>query len=257
MLVVEDNKDIADYIRDSFISEFDVYWAPDGKEGIAAAEKLIPDIIISDIMMPVMNGTEFLKRVKNEIKTSHIPVILLTAKDTQTDKEEGYIAGADSYLTKPFSASLLKSRVENILNSHEKMRKYYCSSTFDKSKKEEFIKSINAIDEEFLNKINKLVVDNLDNEKLDIGFVSDNLCMSTSTLYRKVKALTGLSSNEYFRKIKMHEAEKLLLSGKYSISETAYKVGINSPVYFRQCFKDEFGMVPKDYLKQFLQDDNK
>ena len=174
----------------------------------------IPDIIVSDIMMPVMNGITMCKILKEDVRTSHIPIILLTAKDSLQDKEEGYQVGADSYLTKPFSATLLHSRINNLLESRKRIEA------------------------------------RLSSEKIDIGYLADNMCMSKSTLYRKMKALTGLSTNEYVRKIKMQHAERLLLEGRYNISEVAFRVGINSVVYFRQCFKEEFGVLPSEYLKQ-------
>ena len=191
--------------------------------------------------------------LKKDICTSHIPIILLTAKDSLQDKEEGYQAGADSYLTKPFSATLLHSRINNILESRKRLAERINTSAPRQDldeKRARLAESMNKLDNEFLEKINQLIEARLSSEKVDIGYLADNMCMSKSTLYRKVKALTGLSTNEYVRKIKMHYAEHLLLEGRYSISEAAFKVGINSMMYFRQCFKEEFGVLPSEYLKQ-------
>ena len=182
-----------------------------------------------------------------------ISIILLTAKDSLQDKEEGYQAGADSYLTKPFSATLLHSRINNILESRKRLAERINTSALRQDldeKRARLAESMNKLDNEFLEKINQLIEARLSSEKVDIGYLADNMCMSKSTLYRKVKALTGLSTNEYVRKIKMHYAEHLLLEGRYSISEAAFKVGINSMMYFRQCFKEEFGVLPSEYLKQ-------
>ena len=223
LLVVEDNQDIRDYIAESFSEHFDVRTAANGKEGRDIALKIIPDIIVSDIMMPVMDGNEMCRALKSDVRTSHIPIILLTAKDSLHDKEEGYAVGADSYLTKPFSASLLHSRV---------------------------MESLNKLDNEFIHKINELIEARLSSDKIDVGYLSDKMCMSSSTLYRKMKALTGMSANEYVRKMKMKYAEQFLLEGKYTISEIAAKVGINNLFYFRQCFKEEYGVIPSEYLKQ-------
>lgn len=258
ILIVEDNKDILDYIADSFTDLYEIKTAHNGKEGMEIALECIPDIIVSDIMMPVMDGITLCKQLKNDIRTSHIPVILLTAKDTLSDKEEGYQSGADSYLTKPFSASLLHSRINNLLAQRRWLSERYSNIAVpqeqEKGMKEKHLiltNSLNKIDQEFLEKITRVITDNLSStESIDISFLSSHLCMSNSTLYRKVKALTGMSTNEYIRKIKIRLAEKMLLEGKYNISEIAFKVGINSTVYFRQCFKEEFGVTPSEYLKK-------
>ena len=252
LLVVEDNPDIRDYINDSFSDAFEVYTASEGEEGYKAAVVHIPDIIVSDIMMPGMNGIALTKIIKEDVRTSHIPIILLTAKDTLQDKEEGYESGADSYLTKPFSATLLRSRINNLLESRRKLASQFSANIQatgdDKSTK--FKESLTQLDNEFLQNITRLIESNLDSEKIDIAYLSDKMFMSNSTLYRKVKALTGISTNEFVRKIKMKNAEQLLLEGKYTISEVAFRVGMNSPVYFRQCFKEEFGVTPSEYLKR-------
>ncbi len=250
LLVVEDNLDIQDYIRDSLSDTFEVFTAGDGEEGCRVAYTHIPDIIVSDIMMPGMNGIAFTKIVKEDIRTSHIPVILLTAKDTLQDKEEGYLSGADSYLTKPFSATLLRSRMNNLLENRRKLANQFSQHIRVEDKSVQFQESLNQLDNEFLQNITRVVEENLDTDNVNINFLADKLFMSNSTLYRKVKALTGISTNEFVRKIKMKNAEQLLLEGKYTISEVAFRVGMNSPVYFRQCFKEEFRITPSEYIKR-------
>ena len=253
LLIVEDNLDIRDYIADAFKEQFIIKTAENGKQGLEQAFDCIPDIIVTDIMMPGMDGTVLCKTLKEDVRTSHIPIILLTAKDSLQDKEEGYMAGADSYLTKPFSASLLSSRIQNLLEQRKRL--------FGKSNNETPVQSfdtkrtiisdaINKLDQIFIEKIDRLIEERLSSDKIDIGYLAENVHMSNSTLYRKMKALTGLSTNEYIRKVKMKHAEQLLLEGKYSISEIAFKIGMNSSGYFRQCFKEEFGMIPTDYLKK-------
>lgn len=254
LLIVEDNRDICDYIAESFSDDFEVKTAANGEQGLEQALNCIPDIIVSDIMMPVMNGIVMCRKLKEDVRTSHIPIILLTAKDSLQDKEEGYEVGADSYLTKPFSATLLYSRITNLLESRRLLAERFNANSMISDKRTTVTESMNKLDNEFIEKINKLIEDRLSSEKIDIGYLADALCMSNSTLYRKMKALTGLSTNEYIRKIKMQYAERLLLEGKYNISEVAFRVGINSAVYFRQCFKEEFGMVPSDYLKKIKPD---
>ena len=251
LLVVEDNQDIRDYIAESFSEHFDVRTAANGKEGRDIALKIIPDIIVSDIMMPVMDGNEMCRALKSDVRTSHIPIILLTAKDSLHDKEEGYAVGADSYLTKPFSASLLHSRIENLIQNRRILSEHFRSKSGEApSKSAAVMESLNKLDNEFIHKINELIEARLSSDKIDVGYLSDKMCMSSSTLYRKMKALTGMSANEYVRKMKMKYAEQFLLEGKYTISEIAAKVGINNLFYFRQCFKEEYGVIPSEYLKQ-------
>ena len=250
LLVVEDNPDICEYISESFSDSFEVITAEEGEAGYRMAISQIPDIIVTDIMMAGMDGITFCKIIKGDVRTSHIPVIMLTAKDSLQNKEEGYLAGADSYLTKPFSASLLRSRIHNLLESRKKLANQFSNNLNINSDKSIILhESLNQLDNEFIQKITQIIEDNLKSEKIDVSYLADKLCMCKSTLYRKIKALTGISTNEYVRKIKMQNAEKLMLEGRYTISEIAFRVGMNSPVYFRQCFKEEFGISPSEYLK--------
>lgn len=251
ILIVEDNNDIREYIKSSLIEDYEIITASNGEEGWEIAKDRIPNIIISDIMMPIMDGIELCKKVKEDICTCHIPLILLTAKDTLEDKVEGYASGADSYITKPFSAKLLQSRVSNIIESRKRIARLINNSNHDQSlQKQEAINSLNKLDNEFINKITRIIEENLDTEKMDIGFIADKMCMSHSTLYRKIKGLTDMSANEFIRKIKMQNGERLLLKGEQSISEISYMIGFSSVAYFRQCFKDEYGMSPSEYLKK-------
>lgn len=254
MLVVEDNDEIRQYIYDCFKDTFEVLVAGDGAVGLKMAQERTPDIIISDIVMPFMTGTELCKQIKNDIKTCHIPIILLTAKDTIKDKTEGYSIGADSYITKPFSASLLQSRVSNLLDQRAMLNKLY--TTKDNDKLTLFNESLNKLDKEFLVKVTSIIEQNLEDEQFNVMSIADQLYISHSTLYRKVKAITGLSINDFIRKIQMNNAEKLLLTGKYRINEIMYMVGINSMKHFRKCFKDEFGITPKEYITRIKNQEN-
>lgn len=250
VLIVEDNADIREYIRSSFADIYEVLTAKDGKEGWELAQARIPNVIVSDIMMPVMDGIELCKRVKEDMRTSHIPVILLTAKDSLHDKEEGYASGADSYLTKPFSAKLLHSRINNLLETRKKIASLLALSDTCPKQEETASSSLNKLDNEFLQKITQVIEENLEMEKMDIAFIADKMCMSHSTLYRKIKGLTDMSANEFIRKVKMRKGAELLRSGEYTISEIAFMIGFSSVAYFRQCFKDEYGVAPSDYAKQ-------
>lgn len=251
LLIVEDNDDIREYIVSSFSNNYRIITATNGKEGLEQAQKHIPDIIISDIMMPVMDGIELCKRVKEDICTSHIPVILLTAKDSIQDKEEGYESGADSYLTKPFSAKLLNSRIHNLLESRRKLALLIANRTKElkPEQPQEPIK-LSRLDEEFLARFTSIVEENVDIDKLDMSFMMDKMNMSHSTLYRKIKGLTGISGNEFIRKIRLKNSLRLLMEEGLNISEAAYASGFNDLGYFRACFKEEYGMAPSEYIKQ-------
>ena len=251
LLIVEDNDDIREYIVSSFSNNYRIITATNGKEGLEQAQKHIPDIIISDIMMPVMDGIELCKRVKEDICTSHIPVILLTAKDSIQDKGEGYESGADSYLTKPFSAKLLNSRIHNLLESRRKLALLIANRTKElkPEQPQEPIK-LSRLDEEFLARFTSIVEENVDIDKLDMSFMMDKMNMSHSTLYRKIKGLTGISGNEFIRKIRLKNSLRLLMEEGLNISEAAYASGFNDLGYFRACFKEEYGMAPSEYIKQ-------
>lgn len=257
LLVVEDNQEILDYVADSFVDEFEVLKASDGRQGLAIALDKVPDVIISDIMMPHMDGNEMCRALKKDVRTSHIPIILLTAKDSLAAKEEGYESGADSYITKPFTHSLLRTRILNLLQQRRrsKLQIQESKDTDLAEKKEQLRQSLNRVDQEFFDKLNRLIEDNLSGD-IDVNLLSDHLAVSTSTLYRKMKAMTGISTNEYIRKYKMQYAEHLLLEGKYSISEISFMVGMNSVAYFRRCFKSEYGMIPSEYLKKLKDEGN-
>ncbi len=248
LLVVEDNNDIREYIRSSFCDEYEVLTAENGQEGLNIAETKIPNIIISDIMMPIMNGKDLCRKIKDDMRTSHIPVILLTAKDSIQDKEEGYDSGADSYITKPFSAKLLQSRIVNLLETRQKIACMLRSN--NQPRQDEVIDKLNPLDSEFINKITAIIEENLDMEKMDIGFIADKMCMSHSTLYRKIKGLTDMSANEFIRKVKMRNGVRLLLKGDNNISEISYMIGFSSVAYFRQCFKEEYGVSPSEFIKR-------
>ena len=249
VLVVEDNSDIREYIRSSFSEIYEVVTAKDGQEGWELAQARIPNVIVSDIMMPIMDGVELCKRVKEDMRTSHIPVILLTAKDSLQDKEEGYSSGADTYLTKPFSAKLLHSCINNQLEVRKKIASQLALAD-TKPIEEGVVSSLNRLDNEFMQKITQIIEENLEMEKMDVAFIADKMCMSHSTLYRKIKGLADMSANEFIRKVKMRKSVEMLLSGEYTISEIAYMTGFSSVAYFRQCFKNEYGMSPSGYVRQ-------
>jgi DNA-binding response OmpR family regulator/anti-sigma regulatory factor (Ser/Thr protein kinase) len=248
ILIIEDNDDIRDYIANSLSGLYEIMVAENGAIGLDLALAHVPDINISDIMMPAMDGYELCKTLKADIRTSHVPVILLTAKDTLQDKAEGYAIGADSYITKPFSAALIQNRIANLLESRRKIAELFSSSLTQK--RAQITESLSKLDSDFIDRVISIIEENLESEKINVVSIAEQMNMSHSSLYRKIKSITGLSINEFARKIKIRNAERLLLTGKYSISEIAFKVGIESVDYFRQCFKEEFGFTPTEYINQ-------
>jgi len=246
VLFVEDNDDITEYVKMSLTDKYNVITASDGEQGIVSAFEKTPDIVISDIMMPKKDGIELCSTLKNDLRTSHIPIILLTAKDSLEDKTRGYESGADSYITKPFNANLLKSRIENLLEKKRKLAGYYLAHATS----QKFIEGLSTTDAEFMKKINSIIEENLDNTDFSVALVSKTMCISTSTLYRKIKALTLVSLNEYIKKYRIRKAAALLGEGRLTINETAFKVGFGSADYFRDCFKEEYGISPSEYIKR-------
>jgi len=206
-------------------------------------------------MMPKMDGIEMTRLLKEDVRTSHIPIILLTAKDSMEDKEEGYDSGADSYLTKPFSARLLQSRIQNLLSTRRKLAELITFKNTGTWRQmpdpaEAEVPRMNRLDREFIDKLNKVIEDNITKEDLNMEFMSDNMAMSHSTFYRKVKALTGMSAKEYIRKKRLMRCTQLLKSGDYNVTEAATMTGFNDFGHFREIFKKEFGVSPSDYLRK-------
>jgi YesN/AraC family two-component response regulator len=250
MLIVEDNADVRSYIGSNFSEKFSILQAENGREGYKLACKHVPDIIISDVMMPEMDGIEFCNKIKNTVSTCHIPVILLTARSSITHKKEGYEIGADSYVTKPFSVDLLDSRVENLLKSRKQLKDYYTRS---------FLLQPSAIsetpDDKFIKQLLGLIEKYIADPNFDISKLSSEMGMSRPVLYRKVKALTDLSIIEFIRTVRMNRAAQLLKTGQYRVSEVAFEVGFSDPKYFRKCFKEQFNINPSDLVRTKEADD--
>lgn len=271
LLIVEDDEDVRDYIANAFASNYNVVCAENGKDGLQKVRETLPDIVVSDIMMPEMDGIELCNAIKSDMATSHIPVILLTAKDSMLDKEEGYNSGADSYMTKPFSAKLLQSRINNILDTrHRLSMRFIMHSAHDvvasppqddetpdtnQQNKNGSI-DLSPLDKEFIAKLRNLVEDNIEIEDMDMPFLTDKMCMSHSTLYRKVKSITGLTPVEFTRKIKLNKAKQLLISREVDPAEIPFLTGFNSSAYFRRVFKKEFGISPREMLQQTKEGNN-
>ncbi len=250
VVVVDDNDDIRKYVKGILIDQFDVYTAKNGAEGLKLIGMHIPDLVITDIMMPVMDGIQLCANIKKDLRLSHIPVILLTAKDTIEDRSEGYEAGADSYISKPFTSGIIRARVSNLIESRKKIMAQFAAAIPENKEIEVARSNYATIDNEYLKKITELIEENISSENLDVLWLADEMNMSPSTLYRKLKGLVGISANEYIRKIRMRKAATMLASGQYNVSETSWNVGISSMIYFRQCFKEEYGVSPSEYRKK-------
>lgn len=248
VLVVEDDPDIRIYIQHKLSSTYDVLDAANGAEGFKLAVEMIPDLIISDVMMPVMSGIELCQKLKTDLCTAHIPVLLLTARTMTEQIQEGYEFGADEYMLKPFDSKLLLARVENLIQSRERLRKIFkMNFTLPAVEKLEV-----STDDKFLKKLFDFVERNIDNSDLRIEDFSDEVGVSRAQLFRKLKMLTDITPNKLLLQIRMKTALKLLQENEYPITEIAYKVGFSDPAYFGKCFKAEYNMTPKTYASQFV-----
>ena len=244
LLVVEDNPDIRDFIVSCFAEEYRVLTAGDGSEGFEVATHRIPDLIISDIMMPETDGITLCSMLKKDLRTSHIPVILLTARTSVIFKRSGLESGADDYVTKPFTSNMLQLRVRNLLDARKKMQAYFVRN--NKVNPEEVI--LTSQDDEFLASCLKCVEEHLGNSEFNVEAFVRHMGMSRSVLYKKLKGLTGQSITEFVRSIRIKRAGQLLLQDRYNISEVAYTVGFSDLKYFRSCFRKQFQMSPSQYI---------
>lgn len=245
LLIVEDNIDISNYIIELFSDEYIILQAFNGKEGLKIALEKLPDLIISDVMMPIMDGIELTQYLKTNIHTSHIPIILLTARASFDHKMEGFEIGADDYVTKPFNEALLRSRIKNILKNRALLHeKFHSEETADISDLVE-----NKRDQEFLENLSQFIEKNIESDNLSVNLLAKELGMSHSVIYKKLKTLTGLSLIEYIRDYRLKKAKRLLKNKHYSISEVCYQVGYSDRKYFSKLFKERFGNPPTFYLK--------
>ena len=244
VLVIDDNTDIRQYERTLLQDEYIVLEAADGKEGLAVALKEVPDLVICDVMMPVMDGLEFTKQLKTNTATSHIPVIMLTAKNLEEHRAEGYEHGADSYITKPFHSKVLLARIENLLRQRQLLKNLYQGA--QEAEKEISESHLEDRDKQFLKQLQAIIQKNLSDSEFGVEDMGQQIGLSRVQLYRKVKAMTGSSVVDLLRKARLAKARRLLETRSMSISEVAYEVGFSAPSYFTKCFKEEYGMLPGD-----------
>ena len=244
VLVIDDNNDIRQYEHTLLQDDYIVLEAADGKEGLDVAKKEVPDLVICDVMMPVMDGLEFTQNLKTHTATSHIPVIMLTAKNLEEHRAEGYEHGADSYITKPFHSKVLLARIENLLKQR-KLLKHLFQGTLE-AEQEIADSHLEDRDKQFMKQLHAIIQKNLSDSEFGVEDIGKQIGLSRVQLYRKVKAMTGSSVVDLLRKARLAKAKRLLESRSMSVSEVAYDVGFSAPSYFTKCFKDEYGILPGD-----------
>lgn len=246
ILVIDDNQDIRNYVRSVLQDEYKIVEATNGQEGIQQAMKYVPDVIICDVMMPIMDGMECCRHLKSEIQTSHIPVIMLTAYAADEQKIKGYECGADSYLSKPFNARLLTVRLRNLIENRHRLQSFFTdgsNATLQKA-------PVADIDKGFLEKLYALIDSHLSDPDLSVEELGEQIGLSRVQLYRKTKALCGYAPNELLRIARLKRAASLLAGTEKTIAEITYEVGFSSPSYFTKCYKEYFGENPTEFLKR-------
>lgn len=251
MLLVEDNTELRSFLRSIFSQDFRIIEAVDGMEGWDKALRFLPDIIISDVMMPGKDGIEMMKELRKELTTSHIPIVLLTARVSIENKLEGLEYGADDYITKPFSATYLQARVGNILAKQERLQELYRANLMGseamEQEPEEEKPEMTAIDRRFMDKLMELMEKNMDNGDLMVDDLVGELAVSRSVFFKKLKMLTGLAPIEFIKELRIKRAAQLIGTGEFNMTQISYMVGINDPRYFSKCFKQKYNMTPTEY----------
>ncbi len=251
VLVVEDNPDIKIFIKSHLSDHYNFIFALHGKEGLQKAKEVLPDIIVSDVIMPEMDGVEMCEYIKSTPETSHIPIIMLTAKNTEASIMEGLNSGADSYITKPFNINILHLYLKNTLNARKKLHEQYQSNYSLNC-----FKYSNNTDKQFLEKVIEKVKNNMSEPEFGVDELAKESGMSRTNFYKKIKNLTGLTVNDFIKNIKLKIAANLLLNSDYNINEVSYQIGFKDASYFSRCFKDTFGSLPKDFIRKHLQHKN-
>lgn len=244
VLVVEDNPDMLAFVMRQLSKEYAVLTATNGEEALRVLDGNYVNLVVSDVVMPVMDGFELCKTIKSDLNYSHIPVILLTAKTNIQSKIEGMELGADAYLEKPFSVEYLQACASSLIQNREKLRKAFAQSPFVAAN----TMALTKADEDFIKKLNEVIQVNYSNPEFSMDDMADSLNMSRSNFYRKIKGVLDLSPNEYLRLERLKRAAQLLKEGENRVNEICYMVGFNSPSYFAKCFQKQFGVLPKDFV---------
>ncbi|UCH14055.1 MAG: response regulator, partial [Bacteroidales bacterium] len=249
LLFIDDDDDLCSYACDYFSKSFNVINAINGQEGFDKANQYSPDIIISDIIMPEVDGLELCARLKSDINTSHIPVILLTARSEVENYVEGFETGADDYIPKPFNIEVLEAKSKSLIENRRKLRKSFIRSL-------DFVPkdiTTSPTDEQFLQRTLEIIEQNITNPEFGVQKLAGEMCVSRSLLHKKLTAIVDLSANDFITLIKLKKSALLLINSNLSISEIAFEAGFNDPKYFSRCFKKHFGKSPSEYLSEKIQ----
>jgi DNA-binding response OmpR family regulator len=245
LLITEDNDDVRFYIKQNLQQEYRIIEAADGEDGWNKSIENLPDLIISDVMMPKMDGFKFCAKLKTDERTSHTPAVLLTAKAAKEDKLEGYETGADDYIMKPFDTDELKARIKNLIEQRKRLHEHFQKEgSFELNQAK-----ITPVDKKFLQKAYSIISQNISNEFFSVETFAKNLSVSRSLLHKKITALTGEPPVEFIRRIRLNKAAKLIESKFGNLSEIALEVGFSNPAYFSECFKKQFGVPPSQYQR--------
>lgn len=253
IIIADDEEDILDFIADDLSTGYNTIKATNGKEVLELLENNMVQLVISDIMMPFVDGYELCRLIKSNVEYSHIPVIMLTAKNTIQSKIKGLEDGADAYIEKPFSPAHLQAQIQSLLNNRLKVRDFYARSPLAHIN----TMAYNKADKAFLEKINEVISENIENENIDVEKLASLMNMSRPTLYRKIEAISNLTPNMLINISRLKKAAELLTEGDYRIYEVAYMVGYNSQTQFGRNFQKQFGITPSEYIEQVKNKKNK
>ncbi|MEL6925254.1 MAG: response regulator, partial [Bacteroidota bacterium] len=250
LLIVEDNPEMQQFVQRIFSDHYSIRLAPNGREGLKAVQEWAPNLVISDVMMPEMDGNELCHKIKSDVNISHIPVLLLTARNADNYKLQGLRLGADDYVTKPFSPEELRLRVKNLIHSREEIRSKFLRVVNIEAREI----TVTSADEDFLNRAINIAHEQMDNTNFAIDQFAHELAVSRPLLFTKLKALTGQTPNNFIKTIRLKQAAQLLSQNKLNVAEVAYRVGFRDPKYFSKCFQKQFGASPIQYSRQQVEE---
>ncbi len=251
VLIIDDNKDIQKLVGELLNADYNIITASNGRAGLRMAAKYVPDLIICDVMMPVMDGMECCRCLKNEITTSHIPVLMLTACNMDEQRVQGYDSGADGYLSKPFKSEVLKSRCSSLIINRKRIKKLWQSPSDATCRKKDVVASlsfvtVSDIDNEFYNRFLKIFREEMGNPDINVDWIASKMGLERSQFYRKIKSLTNYAPVELMRNLRLKQGRILVMTTEKNVSEIAYETGFSTPAYFTKCYRDAFGETPSE-----------
>ena len=244
-MVVDDEEELLNFLCGILGKEYSVIRAAGGDQALELLKRNLPDLIVSDIMMAGTDGMELCRRIRDNMETSHIPVILLTARTGETSRIEGFECGADAYIEKPFSPDYLKKQIASILHKRDEIRRRY-----DRNSTDIRIQTHNRLDEEFIDKCREIVLTHIGDPDLSVDFLARELGMSRTSTFKKLKTISGMTPNDFMKHVRLKEAMRLMIEGKYGITEIGYITGFSSSSYFAKCFAQEFKILPTEFVRR-------